>query len=157
VTKEEKLLAAMLNANKELLDVFKCYNELEAAANAEQERIIAQRDRAEQRADATVRAFRSRSIHLTSLQHTQYISSEDVPISGPTQAQLYNDGGGASTSSRGASPPSGVGRPSYSRDEGSIDPEEKDKGWARGFFGGSREKEREKETNKELTQMIGGC
>jgi hypothetical protein len=57
VTTEEKLLAALLNANQELLDVFKCYNELEAAANAEQERAATKRGRAEQKADTTVRTF----------------------------------------------------------------------------------------------------
>jgi hypothetical protein len=41
--------------------------------------------------------------------------------------------------------------------EGSIDSEEKDKGRVRGFFGSSREREREKEADKELTRMIGGC
>ena len=38
--------------------------------------------------------------------------------------------------------------------EGSIHSE--DKSWARGFFGSSRDKEREKEAQKELTRMIGG-
>ena len=53
MTKEEKLLAALLSANEELVDVFKCYSDLEAAA--EQERT--KRGRAEQKVDATVRAF----------------------------------------------------------------------------------------------------
>jgi hypothetical protein len=38
-----------------------------------------------------------------------------------------------------------------------IHSDEKDKSWARGFFGTSKEREREKETQKELTMMIGGC
>ena len=41
--------------------------------------------------------------------------------------------------------------------EGSIHSEEKDKGWARGFFGTSKEREREKEAQRELTRMIGRC
>jgi hypothetical protein len=57
MTKEEQLLAALLNANQELLDVFKCYSELEAAANAEKEKRAHNRGRAEQKADTTVRGF----------------------------------------------------------------------------------------------------
>jgi hypothetical protein len=41
--------------------------------------------------------------------------------------------------------------------EGSVHSEDKDRGWTRGFFGSSREREREKEAQKELTRMIGGC
>jgi hypothetical protein len=41
--------------------------------------------------------------------------------------------------------------------EGSIHSDEKDKSWARGFFGTSKEREREKEAQKELTRMIGMC
>jgi len=40
--------------------------------------------------------------------------------------------------------------------EGSIHSEEKVKGRTRGFFGNSKEREREKEAQKELTRMIGG-
>jgi len=54
MTKEDRLLAALLNANQELVDVFKCYSELEAAAIAEKEK---RRGRVEQKADTTVRAF----------------------------------------------------------------------------------------------------
>lgn len=59
VTKEQQLLASLLNANEELVDVFKCYGDLEAASQAEQERAGHKRGRGEQKADATVRAFRS--------------------------------------------------------------------------------------------------
>ena len=38
MAKEEKLLAALLNANQELVEVFRCYHELEVAANAEEEK-----------------------------------------------------------------------------------------------------------------------
>ena len=41
--------------------------------------------------------------------------------------------------------------------EGSIHSDERDKSWARGFFGSSKEREREKEAQKELTRMIGRC
>ena len=41
--------------------------------------------------------------------------------------------------------------------EGSIHSDDRDKSWARGFFGSSREKEREREAQKELTRMIGPC
>ena len=41
--------------------------------------------------------------------------------------------------------------------EGSTHSEEKDKSWARGFFGSSKERERERDAQKELTLMIGGC
>lgn len=41
--------------------------------------------------------------------------------------------------------------------EGSIHSEEKDKFWGLGFFGSSKEREREKEAQKELTRMIGRC
>ena len=41
--------------------------------------------------------------------------------------------------------------------EGSIHSEEKDKSWPFGFFGSSKEKEREKQAQQELTRMIGGC
>lgn len=41
--------------------------------------------------------------------------------------------------------------------EGSIHSDERDKSWARGFFGSSKEREREREAQKELTRMIGGC
>ena len=37
ITKEEKLLVALFSANQDLVDVFKCYNGLEAAAHAEQD------------------------------------------------------------------------------------------------------------------------
>ena len=105
-------MAALLNANQELLDVFKCYGELEAATNAEQERTVTQRGRAEQTADTTVRAFRSRYItHLTSSQQFQYVA-----ISDPTQTQAYSGSNGGSASSREPSPSRGAGRPSYSRD-----------------------------------------
>jgi len=57
VTKEEKLLASLLKANEELVDVFRCYSDLEAASLAEQERAGPKRGRGEQKADATVRAF----------------------------------------------------------------------------------------------------
>ena len=59
VTKEEELLASLLNAREKLADVFKCYGDLEAASQAEQERAEPERDRGEQKADTTVRAFRS--------------------------------------------------------------------------------------------------
>jgi len=59
LTKQEKLLAALLAANQELVDVFKCYDDLQAAVNAEQEKIGHNRGRMEQKADATVRFFRS--------------------------------------------------------------------------------------------------
>ena len=58
ITKEEKLLASLLSANQDLVDVFKCYNDLEAAAIAEQEKRGYKRGRAEQKPDATVRVFR---------------------------------------------------------------------------------------------------
>ena len=64
ITKEEKLLATLLNANEELNDVFKCYHELEAAAIAEKEKRGYNRGCAEQKADATVRVFRSWCSHL---------------------------------------------------------------------------------------------
>ena len=58
LSKEENLLAALLSANQDLVDVFKCYNDLEAAANAEKEKRGYNRGRAEQKPDATVRVFR---------------------------------------------------------------------------------------------------
>jgi len=57
ITKEERLLAALLSANQELVDVFKCYGESEAAAIAEKEKGGYNRDHGEQKADTTVRAF----------------------------------------------------------------------------------------------------
>jgi len=65
ITKEEQLLVALLNANQELIDVFKCYNELGAAAIAQKEK---RRGRAEQKTDTTVRVFGYGlcPIHLTS-------------------------------------------------------------------------------------------
>ena len=59
ITKEEKLLASLLSANQDLVDVFKCYNDLEAAANAEQEKRGYKRGRAEQKPETTVSVFRS--------------------------------------------------------------------------------------------------
>ena len=38
ITKDENLLTALLSANRGLVDVFKCSNDLEATANAEQEK-----------------------------------------------------------------------------------------------------------------------
>ncbi len=58
LSKEEKLLAALLSTNQDLVDVFKCYSDLEAAANAEQEKRGSNRGRAEQKPDATVCVFR---------------------------------------------------------------------------------------------------
>lgn len=115
VTKEESLLAALLKANEELVDVFKCYSDLEAASQAEQERAGPKRGREEQKSDATVRTFRFGGwpTHLTSPQQFQYTSPEGLSIPDPTQIQAYS---GASVSSREPSPSRGAGKPSNSRD-----------------------------------------
>jgi hypothetical protein len=42
-------------------------------------------------------------------------------------------------------------------DDGSIHSEEKDKSWARGLLGSSKEREREKGAQREVTRMIRGC
>ena len=57
MTKEEKLLQALLGANDELVAVFKVYEDFEAAANAEEEMTMTRRGGAEQTTDSTVRAF----------------------------------------------------------------------------------------------------
>ena len=57
MAKEEKLLAALLNANQELVDVFKCYHESEVAANAEEEKRGNNLGGEEQKAGATVCIF----------------------------------------------------------------------------------------------------
>ena len=55
LTKEEKLLAALLTANQELVDVFRIYEELEKLAFDEmEEREVAKRSKAETRLDRTV-------------------------------------------------------------------------------------------------------
>ena len=67
LSKEENLLAALLSANQDLVDVFKCYSDLEAVANAEKEKRGYNRGRAEQKPDATVRIFGyGAPTHLTS-------------------------------------------------------------------------------------------
>ena len=50
-------MAALYSANQELVDVFKCYHELEVAANAEKEKSDHSHSREEQKSDATVRIF----------------------------------------------------------------------------------------------------
>ena len=57
VIEDEKLLAALLNANQNLVDVFKCYHELEVAENAEEETRGHNHSREEQKFDTTVRIF----------------------------------------------------------------------------------------------------
>jgi hypothetical protein len=55
LTKEERLLAALLSANTELIEVFKEYDQLEQMARVErEEREIAKRSIAETRLDRTV-------------------------------------------------------------------------------------------------------
>ena len=56
LTKEEKLLAALLNANEELIEVFRIYEELEKMAVTEmEEREVAKRSIVETKLDRTVR------------------------------------------------------------------------------------------------------
>jgi hypothetical protein len=57
ITKEEELLAALLNAIDKLSAVFKIYDDLEATADAEQETTVTEHGTMEQRADAMVRPF----------------------------------------------------------------------------------------------------
>ena len=111
ITAEEELLAALLGANQDLVDVLKCYDDLEAAARAEQETGGHERGRAEQKPEAKVCVFRSRCAptHLTSPSQIQYISPEGVPIPDPARS-------GTSTSSREPLPSPGGGRPSKSRE-----------------------------------------
>lgn len=55
LTKEEKLLAALLSANQELVEVFRVYDEMEKLAFTEmEEKEIAKRSLAETRLDRTV-------------------------------------------------------------------------------------------------------
>jgi hypothetical protein len=55
LTKEEKLLAALLNANEELIEVFRIYDELEKMALTEMdEREAAKRSMVETKLDRTV-------------------------------------------------------------------------------------------------------
>jgi hypothetical protein len=55
LTKEEKLLAALLNANEELIEVFRIYDELEKMAVTEMEvREVAKRSMVETKLDRTV-------------------------------------------------------------------------------------------------------
>jgi len=56
-TKEERLLAALLTANQELVEVFRIYEELEKLAVDEmEEREIAKRSKVETKLDRTVSA-----------------------------------------------------------------------------------------------------
>jgi len=58
LTKEEKLLAALLTANQELVEVFRIYEELEKLAFDEmEEREVAKRSKAETKLDRTVSLF----------------------------------------------------------------------------------------------------
>jgi hypothetical protein len=58
LTKEEKLLAALLTANQELVEVFRIYEELEKLAFDEmEEREVAMRSKAETKLDRTVSFF----------------------------------------------------------------------------------------------------
>jgi len=68
LTKEEKLLAALLNANEELIEVFRIYEELEKMAVTEmEEREVAKRSIVETKLDRTVRHFYDPSDELLTL------------------------------------------------------------------------------------------